>query len=213
MTRCAILLLAVLAGCAPSQLPTLITSVAAHDYDVAPLFARPYRDKLTRNARVVWGMDAPLAIFGAQVEQESAYRPLVQSKFANGIAQFTPATAEWIGTKYEDLANPQPFNVDWSFRALARYDHFLYRRVEDAYDDCERWAFTLAAYNGGESWVRRDRAKAAVTGRDSRSYFGQVDTVTSGRGESFWRENTGYPLRILKILHPQYVAWGRGACT
>ena len=40
-----------------------------------PQPALQYRPLLTRTAHAVWGLDAPVAVFAAQVHQESAWRP------------------------------------------------------------------------------------------------------------------------------------------
>ena len=41
---------------------------------VIPTQAERYRALLIREARVVWGMDAPVATFAAQIHQESMWR-------------------------------------------------------------------------------------------------------------------------------------------
>ncbi len=62
-----------------------------------PREAQQHRRDLTRNARMIWGLDAPVSTFAAQIHQESAWRPDARSPYAHGLAQFTPATADWIG--------------------------------------------------------------------------------------------------------------------
>lgn len=199
--------LAFLAGCtAPAT-----AVVAAEPAAEPPKAAEVYRRDLIRNARAVWGLGAPVAVFGAQVHQESAWNPTARSKYADGLAQFTPATAEWIAGVYGELAGADPFNPAWALRALVRYDRFLYERVSGA-SECDRWAFTLAAYNGGLGWIDRDRRLAAEHGADPERWWGHVENY-SPRAAWAFEENRGYPRRILLVLQPRYARWGPGvAC-
>lgn len=180
--------------------------------DAAPPIARKYRAELTRNARVVWGLNAPVAEFAAQVHQESSWNPDARSPYASGLAQFTPATADWIDDVYADLAPAQPLNPSWALRALVRYDKHLLDRIGGA-SECDRHAFMLAAYNGGPGWVARDQAKAATRGIDSARYWDAVEHVNAGRSAANFAENRGYPRRIIRTLQPTYAAWGRQVCT
>ncbi len=114
--------------------------------------------RLVRAAHYVFGLEAPVAVLAAQVHAESAWNPRARSPHAEGLAQFTPDTAAWMAETYPgELAGPAPFDPLWSLLALCRYDGRLYERMPgDA--GCERWAFTLSAYNGGPGWIPRDRA-------------------------------------------------------
>lgn len=170
--------------------------------------ARQYQRDLIRNARLVWGLDAPVATFAAQIHQESGWRPDVSSAYAHGLAQFTPATADWIGGLYSDVGPADPFNPAWALRALVRYDKHLYDR-NTAATECDRWAFTLSAYNGGQGWVNRDRKLAAANGADPQRWWGHVEHH-SPRAKWAFTENRGYPRRILLVLQPRYLGWGPG---
>jgi len=76
----------------------------------APPAAEPYRRAVTREMRLQFGLDAPVALMAAQIEQESAWNPLAQSPYAQGLAQFTPSTAAWISGAYPaTLSLNQPF--------------------------------------------------------------------------------------------------------
>lgn len=193
----------------------LLFALAGTTLAQIPLDADRYRRDLIRNARVVWGLTAPTATFGAQIAQESAWRPdAVSHVGARGLAQFMPATADWIAGLYDDLADNEPHNPAWAIRALVRYDKHLWDRVDGAVDDCERMAMTLAGYNGGPGWVVRDRALAESKGLDPARWFGSVETVNAGRARWAWDENRGYPRRILHTLEPRYAAagWGIKSC-
>lgn len=179
-----------------------------------PRAAEQYRRDLVRNARLVWGLDAPIATLAGQVHQESGWRHDARSPYAGGLAQFTPDTADWIGGVFPDLAERQPFNPAWALRALARYDRHLWERAPAGSPNCERWAFALAGYNGGSGWVARDRKKAAAAGADANRWWNQVELHNSGRAEWAFRENRDYPRKILGKWEPVYIraGWGRGVC-
>lgn len=175
-----------------------------------PPAARQYQRALISNARFVWGLEAPVAVMAAQVHQESGWRADARSRFANGLTQFTPSTADWISQKFpEDLGANQPMNPSWALRALARYDKYLYDRQRTAATECDRWAFTLAAYNGGEGWINRDREMAQKYGASPTRWWGHVEHF-SPRARWAFDENRGYPRRILLQRQPPYRIWGPG---
>lgn len=200
MTRAALaLLVAFVAGAACAQVPR---------------DAEKYRRDIVRNARLVWGLDAPVAVFAAQVQQESEFREDAKSYVgAQGLAQFMPTTATWIAGAYRDLDPPEPNNPAWALRALVTYDRHLWERTFAA-NECERAAKMLSSYNGGAGWVARDERAALAAGLDPLRWFDHVETVNAGRSASNWRENRGYPRRILRTLAPRYVAagWGSTPC-
>lgn len=179
-----------------------------------PHEAAKYRRDLVRNARLVWGIDAPVATFAAQIHQESGWRHDAKSRFANGLAQFTPDTADWISSIFPDLADRQPFNPAWALRALVRYDLWLWKRMPAA-ASCDRMAFSLAGYNGGAGWISRDRKAARQAGADPDRWWGEVERFNAGRAAWAYRENRDYPRKILHQWEPMYVAagWGMGACA
>ncbi len=180
-----------------------------------PREALQYRADLTRQARLAWGLNAPVADFAAQIHQESHWRPDAVSRAgAVGMAQFMPATAAWWcslhGLSREACT---PHNPTWALRALVGYDRWLWDRVRDTAGDCDRMAMTLSAYNGGLGWVQRDRALASSKGLDAGRYWGTVETVNAGRAAWAIHENRDYPRRILRVLAPRYAAWGPSACS
>lgn len=203
----------------------LLVSVAALLAGLLPLPARAqgtqvpqaalqYRSELVRNARAIWGLNAPVATFAAQVHQESAWKPGAVSRVgAQGLAQFMPATSQWIAGLYPALAANEPFNPSWSLRALVQYDAWIHARVAAA-TPCDRMAMVMSGYNGGLGWVQRDKSLAARQGLDSQAWWAAVETVNAGRSTANWHENRDYPRRILLRLEPLYVAagWGPGSC-
>ncbi|MDP2808662.1 MAG: transglycosylase SLT domain-containing protein [Rhodocyclaceae bacterium] len=191
--RSLFLLLAVLPGLTLAQVP--------------PRAAIKYRADLIRSARLAFGLDAPVAALAGQVHQESAWRPDARSPYAHGLAQFTPATAEWIAGQDAALVTPDTGNPVWALRALARYDRWLYDRATPSSDACDRWWATLRGYNGGLGhWLKEARLAAPATDR------GALDAQCgrASRAAVHCRENLAYPRLILLKWQPLYASWGPG---
>jgi len=182
--------------------------------DRVPAQAEQYRRVLMRAAHSEWGLSAPIATFAAQVHQESRWRADARSPVgAVGLSQFMPSTSEWISGLYPAaLGANQPLNPGWALRALVTYDRWLYSRNQ-ASTDCDRWAFTLAAYNGGQGWVNRDRSLASASGADTLAWFGEVERFNAGRSAANFRENRDYPRLILLRYERLYSEWGEGVCA
>ena len=199
-----------------------------------------YQRDLVRSARLVWGLDAPVATFAGQIHQESRWNETAKSAVgASGLAQFMPSTAAWINGAYPALRNIPPpretstpsgtsvplqanglglggvmENPVWAMRALVTYDKHLYDRVKGS-TPCERMAKALSAYNGGLGWVYRDEKLAAANGFDPLKWFGSVERFNAGRKPIYWQENRGYPRFILTRWEPMYIdaGWGLGVCA
>ncbi len=177
-----------------------------------PRAAEAHRATLIRVAHAVWGLDAPIAVFAAQVHTESRWNTQAKSPVgAEGLAQFMPATARWLPQVMPETGAPAPYNPAWSLRALVSYDRWLWDRVRGA-TDLERMAFTLSAYNGGLGWVQKDKRLAGQQGLNPDRWFSHVETVNAGRSRAAWMENRGYPRHILLDRQSMYRAagWGRG---
>jgi membrane-bound lytic murein transglycosylase MltF len=166
-----------------------------------------YRLKLEHEVAAHFGDLRPAARIAAQVHQESRWNPAAASRFAQGLTQFTPATAQWIPSVCPNLGPPDVWDPNWSMRAAVCYDRWLYRRVSDTASECDRWAMTLSGYNGGLGWVQRDRRRAAFAGADASAWFDQVE-LHSARAGWAMRENRGYVRRILHTVEPAYLAAG-----
>jgi soluble lytic murein transglycosylase-like protein len=178
-----------------------------------PRAAQAWRSELIRTAREIWGLNAPVADFAGQFQQESGWRPDARSPVgAQGMAQFMPATARWMSERYPQLRENTPMNPGWAIRALVQYDRYLWQNTA-AQDDCQRMAFTLSAYNGGQGWVNRDKKLATTKGLNALIWFDQVERVNAGRSKNNWRENRDYPKKILYQHAPQYLQWGTSSCT
>ncbi len=178
--------------------------------ETIPAAALKYRSEVIRAARCEVGLNAPVAVFAAQLEQESGWNPQAVSPVgASGLGQFMPGTAADMGRTRPDLGPAIPTNPGWALRALVAYDLANLRRVQAATLG-DAWAMALAAYNGGLGWVWRDQALAKRKGLDPARWWGSVETVNSGRSLAAKRENTGYPRQILLRRQPKYLVWGPG---
>ena len=172
-----------------------------------PRDAQRHQRELTRHARAVWGMNAPVAVFAAQIHQESHWNKDAKSAFATGLAQFTPDTAEWISGAYpKSLGTNQPTNPTWAMRALVTYDKLLYDQ-SDAITPCDRMWKALWKYNGGAGWIARDEKLAAKNGKNPRVAL-EVEPYNAGRAPEMFKENRDYPRAILLKWQPIYTLWG-----
>lgn len=194
---------------------TLLSWVASASAAGIPADANKYKRDLIRQSHHVWGLNAPVATFAAQIHQESAWRTDAKSHVgAQGLAQFMPATAKWIAGAFpESLGSNQPTNPTWALRALVTYDKWLYQRTS-AVNHCNHMAKVLSAYNGGLGWVYKDQALAKSKGDDPSYWWDSVEKYNAGRSAANFKENRDYPQRILTRHEPSYVqaGWGIGAC-
>jgi soluble lytic murein transglycosylase-like protein len=185
-----------------------------------PPAAALYRHRVEQATMRVFGVQGSPARLAAQLHQESSWRPGATSHVgAQGLAQFMPATARWMATQFPaDLPNFDPWNPQQAILAAALYDKWLLDRVQPfgwtPLSECSRWNFVLRAYNGGETWLWRERGLALANKRDPNNWR-EVEGFR-GRGPAAHRENIGYPRRILLTLEPAYIAagWpGKAVCS
>lgn len=196
---------ALLAGCTPEQRVQLVSSVKAEEVDVAPVAARPYRMELTRNARLAFGMSAPIPLLAGQIEQESAWNVNATSRVgAAGLCQAMPATARSFP---DEQGNVDPYNASWCLRLQSRYMKQLHDSVRYP-TECDCLGAALSSYNGGLGWHNKRQAKA----ENPADYFGSVRTVNPGISPGNQRENEEYAPRIVqRQLH--YSTWGVLSCS
>lgn len=172
---------------------------------VVPQNALRYKTEVIRNSRAVWGLDAPIPIFAAQIHQESGWREDAKSAYASGLTQFTPATADWISKVYpKELSGSSPLNPSWAIRAMVRYDKHLYDNLAVAGGFYDRMWATLRSYNGGQGhWVAEAKKAKSYKREAVDAYCG-----SARRHVSFCKENLGYPRRIMVVIQPAYKSWG-----
>lgn len=166
-----------------------------------PRAALPYRAQLTREARYTFGMDAPIAMLAGQITQESNWDPNVRSRFASGLAQFTPDTAIWISGVYK-LGTAQPLDPTWALRAMLRYDQRLYQGAVPAETECDRYQMVLEDYNGG---TRRRLDRQRLSPRPGN--YAITSVINPGISAANQAENASYPVRIIYRWQPLYSSW------
>ncbi len=174
-----------------------------------PQNANFYRIKMVREARLVWGLKANVALFAAQIHQESSWDCNARSRFADGCAQFTPSTAKWMGEIHPELGEPDPFNADWALPAALRLNKRNYQNRRHLWaDECSATAGMLSIFNGGFKYllIEIEMAHASVNHQGD-VWFGNVEMMRA-RADWAYKENRGYPRRILFELLPRYLRAG-----
>lgn len=192
-------------------LALLFSTVASAQ--TVPAAAAAWQRTLVREAQTTIGVNAPVATLAAQLHQESGWRSDARSAVgAVGLAQFMPATAEWIAeVKPKRLSPANPLDPRWSIMAQMEFMAFLLRRNPGA-TECDSFAFALSAYNGGEGWLRRDQRATVAAGRDPSRWFAHVESSPDKRRAPHnVRENRDYPRRIMlrHALIYERAGWGR----
>lgn len=172
-----------------------------------PTESQKYQRDVVREVRAAHGLHGPVALHGALIHQESRWRPDAKSPVgAQGLAQFMPTTSAWMGDVDRRLAGAKPFDPQWSIRAMAVYTAWIHKQVKAA-DECNAWAFTLSAYNGGLGWVNRDKRLADAAGKDPLVWWGNVEQY-SNRASWAIKENRHYPEVIINRWQPLYLRAG-----
>tara|TARA_Y100001963_G_scaffold159850_1_gene265703 strand:+ start:603 stop:1238 length:636 start_codon:yes stop_codon:yes gene_type:complete len=171
--------------------------------EYVPDNALRYKRQLTALSQNYYGIEAPVALFAAQIHKESTWREDAQSKYAQGLTQFTPQTIEHVKSRYPELITDEALNPIWFIRAMLLYDKELKTSV-DAVDECNDWAFTLAMYNGGSGWIWREKNLAEAAGFNRNIWWDSVETFNAGRRDDAIRENRDYPKKILYKLQELY---------
>lgn len=165
-----------------------------------------YRATILRETQFRFGIPSPAPVIAAQITQESGWNPLAKSPVgAQGLMQFMPATAEWAAVAGA-FGTVDPYNPAWSIRAGVWYDRWLYERVK-ADTPCDRWHFTLSAYNGGLGYVYKRQKRSQTPGS-----FDTTGVINPGIHPKNQEENQSYSRRILLRHQPAYRHWGKAIC-
>ena len=181
-------------------------SIPESNADV-PRESLKYKRELIRQSRIIWGLNAPIPLFASQIHQESTWNHLAKSKYAKGLTQFTDSTAEWMIEIFPQLKRANVYNPNWSIRAMLLYDSWLDDRIKSI-DDCNQWAMILSSYNGGLTWLNRDKALAEAKGSDPNIWWNHVEKY-SNRADWAIRENRNYSKSIIFKHQNLYADWGK----
>jgi soluble lytic murein transglycosylase-like protein len=173
-----------------------------------PAGALQYRATLMREAQFVYGVDAPIPMFAAQIHQESAWRANVTAwDNGRGLAQFMDGTAAQVARSYPELGAPSPYDPRWAIRAMVRFDGWIYQRVQGA-GPCDRWAASLKGYNAGAGYVQRAQKRSP----QPEQWFGATEWINAGQSAQNFEYSRTYPRKILLKHQPLYAAWGPVLC-
>ena len=184
----------------------IFLSIPESNADV-PRESLKYKRELIRQSRIIWGLNAPIPLFASQIHQESTWNHLAKSKYAKGLTQFTDSTAEWMIEIFPQLKRANVYNPNWSIRAMLLYDSWLDDRIKSI-DDCNQWAMILSSYNGGLTWLNRDKALAEAKGSDPNIWWNHVEKY-SNRADWAIRENRNYSKSIIFKHQNLYADWGK----
>ena len=193
----------------------ILISFSALGKEFIPSRAYHYKRDLMRHAQYVYGINAPIAMFGAQIHKESTWNPNARSPFADGLTQFTPETVDFVSKKFPELIAAEPFDPIWAIQAMLLYDKWLKEQISFWPDGvgeltpCDHWSFVLSSYNGGYGWIIRDRRLTRENGYNHNIWFNNVELFTR-RSAAATRENRNYPRRILGDLYQLYHKDGWG---
>jgi soluble lytic murein transglycosylase-like protein len=183
----------------------IVTSPPSH---AAPEAALKYRSVLTREAHFAQGLNAPIPMYAAQIEQESSWRPGITSyDNGRGLAQFMDGTADMITMNYPELGRSDPYNPVWAIRALVRYDAWLQVRVQGL-DECQRMAAALKSYNAGLGYVLQSQRVSAHPGQ----WFGLTEHIKNRQSAANFEASRMYPRWIIFDRQPHYLGWGYYTC-
>ena len=173
-----------------------------------PAAALHYRADLTREAKFIFGLNAPIPTLAAQIEQESGWRPGITAwDNGRGLAQFMDGTAAWAADRFADLGPADPYNPRWAMRAMVRLDDFNARKVAGI-DLCHRWGAGLKAYNAGLGYVTRAQKRS----QEPAKWFGATELINAGQSDKNFEYSRMYPRWIMGKRQPKYAAWGTNIC-
>lgn len=207
-----------------------------------PRLALEHLPTLREVQRQAWS-EAPEPWFLAgQVEQESCvkltsprcWNPRVELRtpveYGFGLGQTTIAYRKdgtvrfnkWqeLRGRFDSLAGwtwEHRYEARYQLRALVEMDRSIYGAIQGAATPRERLAFTLSAYNGGESGVLQDRLLCRHTGGcDASRWFGHVEryslksrVVRPGYAQSPYAINREYPRNVLDLRRAKYEPYFR----
>jgi membrane-bound lytic murein transglycosylase MltF len=183
----------------------IFLSIPESNADV-PRESLKYKRELIRQSRIIWGLNAPIPLFASQIHQESTWNHLAKSKYAKGLTQFTDSTAEWMIEIFPQLKRANVYNPNWSIRAMLLYDSWLDDRIKSI-DECNQWAMILSSYNGGLTWLNRDKALAEAKGSNPNVWWNHVEKF-SNRADWAIKENRNYSKNIILKHQLIYADWG-----
>lgn len=212
-----LLLLLLIAGCEQASVAQAPVAPVVAPAPVVPLSAEPkpvgrivpFLDDIRASSELYFGIPAPLPAIVSQVEAESRFNPMARSPAgAQGLLQIMPSTGSWIATQ-AGFGIAAPFDARWNLRAGIWYLRFLHDRpfAKRANSPCDRYLFSLSAFNGGEGWAQKRQALSKSPGS-----WAMTGHINPGITEANQRENFSYGPKIIYALQPKYTHLGPLVC-
>ena len=130
---------------------------------------------------VIWP-DSRIEVFASQISSESRWKETAKrveksGVISYGLMQVLDVTLIGMRKKHTllaDVAPVQMMQARWGIRAGLLYDKDMWTLCYFAEGE-DRYAFMLASYNGGFTWVQRDRVLTAENKQDKNIWFGNVE--------------------------------------
>lgn len=190
-----------------------------------------HKDTLVKVMQTSWNEISIPSVIPGLIEQETCYsltHPKCWSRFAKletsreygfGLGQLTVTKrfnafeeVKALDSRLKDWKWDDRFNAEYqmiSTVAMLKRNFKVFRSAEKEID---RYAFALAAYNGGIGGIQSDQRICRNTkGCNPNLWFGHVEhtslkmkTVVTGYGKSFFEINRKYPVNILNVRRFKY---------
>jgi len=152
-------------------------------FGAVPERARPHIPILKEEHARIWP-ESRIDVIASQINSESRWKENAKrveksGVISYGLMQVLDVTLIGMRKKHMLLADVEPVQMlraRWSIRAGILYDRdmWILCRFAAALDE-NRYAFMLSAYNGGFTWVQRDRSLTAERGYGKDIWFGNVE--------------------------------------
>lgn len=180
-------------------------------------------ETLKQEHDLIWP-DSDIYILMGQINAESAWRESAIRTESSGVTsyglmQVLDSTFNELKKKNQTLADIEPVQMlqaRYGIRTGILYDIQMWKlcqfadiKVEDMKNanlhgdrlssiiPFNRWAFTLASYNGGYGNILKDRKLTAIKGYDRNIWFGNVE-LFSNRSAGNFRINREYPVKAFR---------------
>lgn len=190
-----------------------------------------HKDTLVKVIKTSWPDISAPSIPAGLIEQETCYS-LTHSKcwspnakletpreYGFGLGQLTVTSkfntfeeVKGLDSRLREWQWADRFNPEFQMIAILVMLKRNYRIFKDIEKDYDRFAFVLAAYNGGVAGIQADqRICKNISTCNSRLWFGNTEhtslkqrTKVKGYGKSFFEINREYPRNILEVRRFKY---------
>lgn len=164
---------------------------------------------IRREAQYLLGPTAPVAVYLAQIGQESGGDETVTAwDNGRGLVQFMDGTVAQIVKIFPELGmGANPYDPTWAVKAQVRFDYWLYKRVKGK-NECEKWGALLKGYNAGLGYPQRAQKKSDKPD----VWFGYTEYIPNGQSSKNFEYSRMYPRWILFKRQPDFITLGNGVC-